>query len=198
MNAAQPPERRARRLWRPAGMLLRPGATLETVASQPADTVSLYLGYIAPLAAVGPLCGAVGLIIFGGGIAGLHMRMSPWPTLGLALADYAFALAGVYLLSLAIWALAPLFGARANRVQALKLVAYASTALWLAGVFSLYPALGLPLMVLGALYSLYALYLGLGRVMAAPAERTLSYFAAVLVLALVLGVLLRIARGRLA
>lgn len=198
MNAARPPDHRASRLWRPAGMLLQPARTLDAIADQHADTISLYLGYVLPLAAIGPVCGAAGLIIFGGGIAGLHMKMSVWPTIFLEALNYLFSLAGVYLLALALSALAPLFGARSGRLQALKLVAYACTAVWVAGVFALYPALGLPVLVLGGLYSLYALYLGLERVMRCPPERTLTYFVSVLGAALAIGILLRLARGRLA
>jgi hypothetical protein len=109
--------------------------------------------------------------------------------------DYLLALVSAYLLSLVIAVLAPLFGGRGGRLQALKLVAYAMTALWLAGVFAVYPTLGLPMTVLGALYSLYALYLGLEKVMHASAERTLTYFAAVLACALVLGLALRLGAG---
>jgi hypothetical protein len=179
-------------------MLLRPGRTLEAVAGQDVDAPSLYLGYVLPLAAIGPACGAIGLIVFGGGIAGLHMRMTVGPTIVLELVNYLLSLVAVAALALAVSALAPLFGARWSLLQALKLVAYSCTALWLSGVFALYPALGLPVMVLGALYSLYALYLGLRRVMGAPSDRVLSYFAAVLTAALVIGVMLRLVRGRIA
>jgi hypothetical protein len=178
-------------------MLLQPGRTLEAIADQHADSIALYVGYILPLAAVGPVFGVIGLIVFGGGIAGLHMRMDIWPTVFLEVVNYVFALISVYLLALAISALAPLFGARPGRLQALKLVAYSCTALWLAGVFAIYPPLGFAVMILGALYSLYALYLGLERVMRAPPERALTYFAAILIAAMVIGLVLRLARGRI-
>jgi hypothetical protein len=103
---------------------------------------------------------------------------------------------GVYLLALTVSALAPAFGGTASRGQALKLVAYSGTAVWVAGVFGLYPTLGLPVAILGGLYSLYALYLGLGPLMRPAPDRTLTFFAAVLACALALAVVLRLAAGR--
>jgi hypothetical protein len=195
MSGASSPERPQRTLWRPAGMLLQPGRTLEAIADQHADTVALYVGYILPFAAIGPVFGAIGLMVFGASIAGIHLKPPILQTLGGAAIDYILSLVSAYLLALIVAVLGPLFGASGGRLQALKLVAYAMTALWVAGVFSLYPTLGLPLMVLGALYSLYALYLGLHSVMRAPEEKVLTYFAAVLVCALVLGVVLRLGAG---
>jgi hypothetical protein len=198
MTNAPPPDERASRLWRPAGMLFRPARTLDAIARQSTDAGSLYLGYVLPLAAIGPVCGAIGLIVFGGGIAGLHMPMNLGPTIVLEALNYLLSLVGVYALALAVCALGPLFGARWGLLPALRLVAYSCTAVWLAGVFALYPALGLPMMILGGLYSLYALYLGLDRVLGAPSERRLTYFAAVLTAASAIGVLLRLLRGRIA
>jgi hypothetical protein len=62
--------------------------------------------------------------------------------------------------------------------------AYASTAAWLAGVFSLIPMLGV-LGILG-LYGLYLLYLGLPILMKAPQEKALTYTAVVIAAAIVL------------
>jgi hypothetical protein len=196
MSAAEPSSKRAGLAARALGMLLRPSETWDRVAAEPADTRALYLGYVAPLAAIAPVCGAIGLQVFGASIAGIHLKPGLGETLLGAVVDYGLALLAVYLLALAVSALAPVFGGAANRDQALKLVAYSGTAVWLSGVFALYPTLGFPLAVLGGLYSLYALYLGLGRLMRPAPEPTLTYFAAVLACALVLAMVLRLAAGR--
>src|SRR4029078_11116845 len=72
---------------------------------------------------------------------------------------YVLSLASVYVLALIVDALAPNFGSQKNFIQALKLSVFAMTAAWLAGIFSLLPALSI-LGLLG-LYSLYVLYLGM-------------------------------------
>lgn len=196
MSAAKPSSKRAG-LARAAGMLFRPGETWRSIADEPTEVRSLYLAYVAPLAALGPFCGAVGLQVFGASIAGIHLKPALGETLIGAAVAYGLTLVAVWLLALAVSALAPAFGGRADRREAAKLVAYSATAFWIAGLFALYPTLGFPLAVLGGLYSLYALRLGLAPVMRAPVERTLTYFAAVLVCVLALGLGLRLAAGQI-
>jgi hypothetical protein len=69
-------------------------------------------------------------------------------------------------------------------VSAFKLAAYAATASWLAGVFTLVPGLSF-LSILG-LYSLYLLYIGAPILMKVPADRALSYTAVVIVVGIVI------------
>ena len=85
-------------------------------------------------------------------------------------------------------ALAPTFAGERSEIQALKVTAYSSTAAWLAGVFSLIPALSI-LGILG-LYSLYLLYLGLPVLMRAPRDRALGYTAVVIIAAIVVFVVI--------
>jgi hypothetical protein len=132
-------------------------------------------------------------MVFGPSIAGIHLRSGVGASVASALASYVLTLAAVYVLALIVTGLAPLFDGAADRLQALKLVAYAGVPLWLAGLFSIYPTLGFVMGMLGALYSLWLLYLGLPRLMSAPAARTLTYFAAVLVVTILIGVGLRMA-----
>lgn len=196
MGVAESSSKRADLVTRAKGMLLRPGLTWAEVADEPVTVRGLLLGYVAPLAAIGPACGAVGLVVFGASIAGVEVRKpSALETLGGGLIDYALNLFSIYLMALVVSALAPVFGGRTDRVAALKLVAYSGTAFWLAGLFALYPTLGFPVAILGGLYSLYALYLGLPRLMRSPAERVLTYFAVVLICAGALALLLRLAAG---
>lgn len=196
MGVAERSSNRVGLVPRARGMLLHPGRTWGKVAGEPATVGELMLGYAAPLAAIGPVCGTLGLLVFGAGIAGIRMKTpSLLETIGGGLIDFAFSLISAYLLALTISALAPLFGGRVDRVQALKLVVYAATAVWVAGVFALYPIFGFTVGLLGALYSLYALYLGLPLLMRAPGERALTYFAAVLICAGALAIGVRLATG---
>jgi hypothetical protein len=197
MRTAEPSSKQAGLFGRAAAMLLRPAETWNIVAGEPADARALYLGYVAPLAALAPVCGVIGLQLFGASIAGIHLKPALGVTLVGAAVDYGLALLGVYLLALAVSALAPAFAGEGGRGQALKLVAHSGTAVWVAGVFALYPTLGFPMAILGSLYSLYALYLGLGPLMRPAPERTLTYFAAVLACALALAIVLRLAAGRI-
>jgi hypothetical protein len=195
MSAVEPSTKRAGLVGRAVGMLFHPGETWAAVASEPIGVGDLYRGYIAPLAAIAPICGAVGLLVFGASIAGIHLKPSLGATLLGAGLDYSLTLIAAYLLALVIAALAPAFGGAGSRTQALKLVAYAGTAVWLAGVFALYPTVGFPVAVLAGVYSLYTLYLGLAPLMRTSPERSLTYFAVVLLAVLLLALLLRLGTG---
>jgi FlaG/FlaF family flagellin (archaellin) len=104
-----------------------------------------------------------------------------------AIVSYVFSLVGAFVLALIIDGLAPTFQGRKSQVQALKLVAYASTASWLAGIFALIPGLGI-LGILG-LYSLYLFYTGLPVMMKSPPEKSLPYTAVIIVAAIVVAIL---------
>ena len=78
-----------------------------------------------------------------------------------AILSYALALVAVWVFALIINALAPTFGGQKDPVQALKAAAYAMTAAWIAGVANIIPFLGMVIMIAGAVYSVYLLYLGL-------------------------------------
>jgi hypothetical protein len=172
---------------RAKAILLTPDSEWHVIDSEPASVASLYLGYIVPLAAVPPIATFLHGVVFGYGFAGFGYRPSFVGALGTAIVSYAFALAGAYVLALIVDALAPTFQGSRNPVQALKLVAYASTASWLAGIFSLVPGLGI-LGLLG-LYSIYLFYRGLPVMMKSPPAKAVGYTIVVAIAAVVVSVL---------
>lgn len=166
-------------------ILLQPKKEWPVIDRETTDTASLYTGYIMPLAAIGPVAGAIGMSMFG--IMG--MRLPLGATLVHAVVSYGLALAMVYVMALIINALATTFGGRQNLNQALKVMAYAMTAAWVVGIFSLIPILAV-LGLLGALYSLYLLYLGLPVLMKAPPDKALAYTIVVIVCGIVISVII--------
>lgn len=166
-------------------ILLQPKKEWPVIDRESTDTASLYTGYIMPLAAIGPVAGAIGMSMFG--IMG--MRLPLGATLVHAVVSYGLALAMVYVMALIINALATTFGGRQNLNQALKVMAYAMTAAWVVGIFSLIPILAV-LGLLGALYSLYLLYLGLPVLMKAPPEKALAYTIVVIVCGIVISIVI--------
>jgi hypothetical protein len=133
------------------------------------------------------------MLAFGmGSIFGVSFRPSPVWLIAQAVVSYALSLAMVFVLALIIEALAPSFGGTRDRMQAFKVAAYAPTASWVAGAFGLLPSISI-LAVIGGLYSLYILYLGLQKLMKAPPDKATPYFAVVLVVAIVVGILTSIA-----
>ena len=187
MAAVEPEKPRTGLLPRAADMILRPQATWRAIDGEPGEIGDLYLGYVIPLAALPPLCAFLGIYIFGGfQIASIGVRPSLTGAAIEAAAGYVLSLILAYVLALVIDGLAPRFGGRASRLQAFKLVAYSGTALWLAGLLALYPALGIPAALLGMLYSLYVLYVGLPRLMRIEEGRAITCFAVILLVIIVL------------
>ncbi len=185
-NTAIRPGAIAARAW---ALIVDPGAAWRTIAEEPPNLRDLFLGYVAPLAAIPALCGLIGGLAFGGAnVNGVLIRPAPGQALVNAALLFASTLAAIYLVGLIIDLLAETFSARRNRDQAMKLSAYSATPLLLAGVFGLYPPIGL-LSVLG-LYAAFVLYRGLPILMGAAPEKALGYAAATVVSGVVLVVVL--------
>jgi Yip1 domain len=175
-------------------ILLSPRTEWDVIETEPATVASLYSNYIIPLAAIPAIAGFIGFSIIGLNVLGTSIRVSMSSGIAGAIVRYALALAGVYVVALVIDSLAPTFGGTRNKVQALKVAAYSSTAAWVAGIFVIIPALGI-LGILG-LYSLYLLYLGLPKLMKAPQEKAMGYTVVVVVVAIVVFVVIGAITGR--
>lgn len=170
---------------RTKNILLQPKQEWQVIDAEPAGVTGLYTGFIAPLSAVGPVASIIGMSLFGISLpfAGTY-RLPLTTALTSGVVRYVLGLVGVFVLALIIDALAPTFAGQRNRVQALKVAAYSSTAAWVVGIVGIVPALGI-LGILG-LYSLYLLYLGLPVLMKAPQEKAMGYTVVVIVCAVVI------------
>ena len=173
---------------RAKAIILTPKSEWLAIDAEPASVTSIYKGYVIWLAAIPPLALFIGGVVFGYGAFGIKIHPPFFSSLVHAVVHYLLTLAGVFILSLIVDWLAPTFQGQKNPIQALKLVAYASTASWLAGIFGLIPALGI-LSIVG-LYSLYLFYTGLPVLMKSPADKALPYTAVVIVAAIVVYVII--------
>ncbi len=169
------------------GVLFEPRTTFKEVDAEFTKPGELWGKYIIPLALLGPLAGGVGRLLFGNRIAGRSVGASFDFTGAITYVIVAFVLAliAVFALSKIISLLAPGFGGQKNDVQALKMAAYASTAMWIAGVFNIH-GLFLMVTIIISLYSLYLLYAGLPILMKVPQDRAMGYTAVVMITAVVL------------
>jgi hypothetical protein len=176
MSAPPPVAVRGSLVNRVKGILLQPKSEWQVIDAEPTTVASIYMGYIIPLAAIPAICGAVWIA-----------RYAPGIGLRYAVTRYVLGLISPFVLALIVDGLAPTFGGHKNQIQALKVAAYSSTAMWLAGIFLLVPGLGI-LSLLG-LYSLYLFYLGLPVLMKAPADRALGYTVVTIIAAVVVFVI---------
>jgi hypothetical protein len=178
-------------------ILLSPRTEWEVIDAEQTTPAALFTGYIAPLAAIGPLARLIGYTVFGIPLPLMGTYRIPFGSaLTGAVIGFVLALVGTYILALIVDGLAPTFNGHRNQIQALKVAAYSSTAAWVAGIFALIPWLGF-LGIVG-LYSLYLLYLGLPVLMKAPPEKAVPYTVVVILAAIVLFMVVGVIAGRFA
>lgn len=168
-------------------ILTNPRVEWPVISAEPASVGGLYTGYIMPVAALPAIAGFIKGSLIGYHVPGITVRDPIAAGLGRLLLTYALSLLVVYLLALVIDALAPTFGGQRGKVQALKAIAYAWTAAWIAGIAVIVPWLGALIALAGAIYAIYLLYLGLPQTMQCPHEKAGIYTAVSVISAMVLG-----------
>ena len=174
---------------RAKNILLTPKAEWQKIDGETHTVPELYTTYIMILAAIPAVATFIGFSVIGMG----PFRISMINGLAMLVVQYVLALGTVYVLALIIDALAPNFGGQKNFMQAFKVAAFAPTASWLAGIFSIIPALSI-LGLLG-LYSLYLLYVGLPILMKTPEDKAIGYVAVIIVIAIVVSVVVGVLSG---
>ena len=172
---------------RAKNILLKPREEWAVISAEPHTVQDLYTGYVMILAAIPAVASFIGFSLIG---ISTFVGSYRWPiTTGIThmILQYVLNLGWVYVLALIIDALAPNFGGEKNFMQALKVSAFSPTAMWLAGIFSIIPAIAI-LGIVG-LYSLYLLYVGLPLLMKTPEDKAIPYTVVVIIIAIVLGLI---------
>lgn len=185
--AVETPEHPVSSIARRARAILKtPRAEWPVIAGETAPSGDIFTRYAMPLAAIGPVAGVAGSLLIGHGPFAAH-RAGALATLSAAVADFILSLVMLLVMTfIANW-LAPRFGGEESPRRAFKLVAYAMTAAWLAGIVRLVPALA-PLGIVG-LYSIYLFHVGAGPLMKIPADRAMSYTAVNMICGVVLALI---------
>ena len=177
-------------------ILRSPRRTWALIAQEPRAPLWADEAGVAMLAALPALAIFVGLSVVGFRTAGTARRLPIAAGLTQAAISYAASLIVVALLVLIVDALAPLFDARRDRAAALRLVAGASSAAFLGGIFAAVPAFA-PLAVLGLLASVFLFYTGVPALMRCPPRNAAAYSSAMAVSAIVVAAAVGIALSRL-
>ncbi len=172
---------------RAKNILTRPNTEWPVIAGERTGPAALFGGYVAPLAAIPPVATIIGNQLFSG-------AMTFGQSIAIGIIGFVIALVGVYVLGLIASKIAPSFGGEDDLTQGLKLVGYAYTAAWIAGVVNLVPALAM-LSIIGGLYSLYLLYAGASVMMSIPRERSAGYTVVVILVAIGLYIVIGIVVG---
>ena len=170
-------------------ILLKPKEAWPIIAGEGGDTASIYKNYLIYLAAIPAIAAFVGLSLVGAGGFGFSVRVPILTGLVQMIVSFVLSLVMVFVLALIVDALAPTFKGAKSQINALKLVAYGSTAGFVGGIFGLIPSLSI-LGLLAGLYSIYLIYTGVSVMMKCPPEKAGAYTAVVIVCGIVAAVIL--------
>jgi len=175
---------------RVVNILTQPKSEWQVIGAEQTDVKTLYRDYIIILAAIPAICTFLGLSLIAGAFRGF------WLTSGLtaAISSYVTALVGTFVAAIVVEKLAPNFNSAGDTNQALKLVAYAHTPVWIAGVLTLVVFL-IPLMLIAVLYAIYLFYLGMPVVMKTPQDKVVPYMIVSAVIIIVINVCLSFLLG---
>lgn len=172
---------------RARNIIVSPSSEWDTIAADSTSTGKLLTGYVLPLAAAAAIAAFIGMVFIGQTLPFLgHYRMGLGWGLAYLVYSVVMAVVFVYVLGFIIDALAPTFGGTRNLHQAVKVAAYSYTPVWLLGLLAVIPVLGF-VSLIGVLYGLYLLYIGLPRLMRNPPDKSAGYTALVVVCAIVVG-----------
>jgi hypothetical protein len=184
-------------IQRVKAILISPRTEWPVIAAEPRTARDIYIGYVAPLAAIGVVASFIGSTTIGVPVPLLGTVRTPIvPALVGAILHYLLTFVGVFVVALIVDALAPTFGGQKDAVRALKVTAYSFTAGWVAGVLTLIPMLGIIAFLL-SLYGLYLLYLGLPVLMRSPPDKAVGYTIVVVICTIVLFFVITLVTGGL-
>jgi hypothetical protein len=171
-------------LSRAYGLLREPKKEWEQIKAEETTIPNILIGYVAPLAAIPPICDLIGSTLFN-----RLLTIEPGEALIRAVVTWVVSIGLVFFLGVLVNVVADNFDGDKDDLAAQKIAAYSLTPSFLSGVFSLWPPLWwISLFALAAM--VYIMYRGLPILMKAPPDRALSYAATVTVAAAVSGIVL--------
>jgi hypothetical protein len=180
---------------RAKNILIKPKDEWNVISQESTSVTQLVTGYLLLLAIIPAAAQFIryGLIGYNIPFVG-HVPGSMAYGIRQAIVSYIGTVGGAFISAFIIDILATNFASQKNFQKAMQLVVYSYTASFVAGVFYLIPGLGI-LAVLGGLYGLYILYLGLKPMMQTPDDKVTVYFIISLVVIIVVTFVLSLILG---
>ena len=168
-------------------IIITPKTEWDVIAAETTPTQQLLVGYVLPLSAAAAIASLIGTALFVGMMGGLlGARVGIGASVIGAVIHVIMAVVSVFVIGFIVDALAPTFGGQKNMGQALKLTAYSYTPGWVFGLLAIIPFLGWIAALVGGLYGIYVMYLGMPKLMKSPQEKSVPYLIVVIVCAIVL------------
>lgn len=164
--------------------ILNPKQAWETAKDDTSTAQQHVTSYVFPLALIPAVATFVGIGVIGYSLFGVRVQSME---LGItqAIVSLLSTLIGVFVSGFVISKLAPSFQTEVSLDKGVKLVGFSYTAMLVAGIFNLIPALAIIGLIAG-FYSLYVLYLGFKPMTNVTEEKSMGYFiVSILVIILV-------------
>lgn len=179
MTADNAPLLKPSLIERVKSILLQPKAEWPIIGAEPATVKGLFTGYAMILAAIGPIAGLIGGLVFGGAgaVGALALIVG-------AVVSYVLTLVAAFVLGFIIDVLAPSFGAQRNFEQSMKVSVYGFTPVWILGILNIVPMLSI-LAFIGVLYSFYLIFLGIKTVKTPLEDKAVLYAVVAIIAALI-------------
>lgn len=164
--------------------MLAPNKEWDVINGEEPNTPGIITGYVLPLAGAAAVASFIGYALVGFNVGfGIRMKGFDW---GLyhGVSALASGILTVFVAAFIIDALAPSFGSEKNMGRSVQLVAYSWTPGFVAGLAMVLPSLGI-LSLVGVIYGLYLLYVGLPKLKKTPPDKLVGYFVVSLITMLV-------------
>jgi len=166
---------------RAKNIIFKPTDEWNIIAAEPATIGRLFTGYAMPLA----LIPAASEILFTGllgisaadmmGLGGGMMSMGMTAIAGMAVVSFVLSLVMLFVMGMIVKRVSPSFNGNSDKVQAMKLMTYASTPSWVVALVSWIPFLGAFVGLAAIAYVVYLIYLGLHPVLGVPKEKVAGF-----------------------
>ena len=181
---------------RAKNIILKPTDEWNVIAAEPATIGRLFTGYAMPLA----LILVASEILFSGllgisaadmmGLGGGIMSMGMTAIAGMAVVGFVLSLVTLFVMGTIVKLVSPSFNGTSDKVQAMKLMTYASTPNWVVALVSWIPFLGALLSFAAIAYAVYLIYIGLHPVLGVPKEKIAGFTVVIVLIYLVLALVI--------
>ncbi len=171
---------------RAKNILLTPKTEWPIIAGETATISSLLTTYVFPMAALPAIASLLSGFLIGGGLS-----------INMAIATYVAAVLSFVITAYVVDLLATNFKSEKDLNKSAQLVAYSSTASWIAHILSIVPGIGWLAGILGSLYVIYLMYLGLDTMKKTPEDQKIIYMVVVFIVIVVSSIILAAVLGML-
>jgi len=172
-----------------SGIIFKPREEWEVIKNESTTVGDMLPKYAIILPAVPAIAGFIGNAIVGRSVMGYTVRLPILDSLKWTIMQYVLSFVGIiiigYFVCFVIDALATTFGSQKGLVDSMKVAIFSFTPIFVASILYIIPKLAYLGMIVGGLYYLYLLYLGIKIVKNPPLDKAMGYFIVVHVVLIV-------------